>query len=290
MIFYIKKGINLIKKFLKNTAVLLGKPIYKMCPNFTSEFLQEHLSSRNKHMLRKIMQKVLISSISNEYYHTNTTTNRRMELVDLVMSKEAGVKWANYYLSFGFNENDLNKSKMFSSLNKLLSENKQIKSIHQVACSSGREIAFFASKFADKDFIGSDIDDSIINNCYKHWSFDNLSFVSLRLEEADDVNKIRESVVFSSGGLQYLDYATLNSFFKKINQHVQYVYLAEPVSSNTDVFIEEKSKERGNFSWNHHYASLLENSGWKIDEFHEEKSEGNSLAKNIYIKAIKKQN
>lgn len=278
----------MIKQYLKKIAIILGTPIYKTFPKYTQVFLQEYISSRDQNKFLKILQKIIVSSISNEYYSSSTTTQRRIELINMVISRDAGVKWANYYLSFGFTEKDIDNNEMFLWINTLLEENSQIKTIHQVACSSGREIAFLAQKFTNRNFVGSDIDTLIVENCYKNWQVSNLEFDIIRLENIESVSKIQSDVVYSSGSLQYLDYNTLNNFFEEIIKYSNYLFLAEPVGSAVDIFQKNISTKRGNFSWNHNYGYLLEKNGWILEKFYEKKSASNDSAKNIYIKAVKR--
>lgn len=273
---------------IKKIAILLGGAIYKVFPNFTKTFLKGHMSADSKNAFVRAMYKVLVYSISDEYYKNNTTTSRRMQLIDMVISDEAGVKWAEYYLSKSFGDDDVLKNRMFLWIDELLSTNSDIIDVHQVACSSGREVAYFSKKYKDRNFIGSDIDTAIISNCYKNWQIENLKFEVLRLENLNDLHKIDTDLVYASGSLQYLDYAILDMFFKEIfTSKCEYLLLAEPLHNDFDIFKERTSTKRGNFSWNHPYAYLLKNNGWILSDFYEEKSVNNANAKNIYIKAVK---
>lgn len=164
----------------------------------------------------------------------------------------------------------------------------EIKKVHQVACSSGKEIAYFAKKYPAIEFTGSDLDDKVIGACRKRWSdITNLKFevLDLSLLGEREIKELSVDVIFDSGGLQYLDEKILKDFLKKACMASRYLLLSQPLA--IDFLMDKRchSMPRGGFSWSHPYMAYMRETGWLDSEYKVYFVEENYWAKTVSIKA-----
>ena len=201
----------------------------------------------------------------SEYYNPTTATDRREALKELCMGKDSGVAWANEYARRGFPDEFTDRTPIIRMLDRWLSAGKA-REVHQVACSSAREVAYFAQRYPHIRFVGSDIDGAIISACQERWGqIPNISFTTLGLGELGSREKesLRCDLVFDSGGLQYLDEPTLRAFFRALLPLTQKLMFHQPLDIRFFMHKHSSSKPRGNFSWNHPYIRYLKEAGWE---------------------------
>jgi SAM-dependent methyltransferase len=154
---------------------------------------------------------------------------------------------------------------MFKQLEGHLAEG-SLRTIHQVGCGSGREIAHFAHRYPQVSFIGSDLDDAIIGECRERWSdLKNLSFTVLGLDLLDtrEMESLNVDLVFSSGSLTYLDEVSLRRFLGILRTMTKQVLFLENLSYKFDMQKDVHSTPNGDFAWNHSYTRYLDDEGWK---------------------------
>ena len=280
---------KLVNKFSQAVSYLVGIVFFRFFSNMRDNFLQ-YWSNREglNGPVRKFIFAALLERLFREYHAPKTPSARREELKRMCISDEAGIKWADYYASLGFQPQDPGEAyiTMWRWIEELLKSG-EIKNAHQVACSSGREIAYFAKRYPAIEFIGSDLDDKIVNGCRQRWAgIANLKFEVLNLglltEEA--AKAFFADMVFASAGLTYLDELVLKEFLREIFTLTERLLLAEPLS--LDFFIDKHSHSapRGNFSWNHPYSLYMKESGWFDIEYKIDWKEENYWAKTVSIK------
>jgi len=81
-------------------------------------------------------------ALLSEYYHRETSTTRREEIKNLCIGGISGYNWAKRYAGEKFEEKPI-----IRWLDILLKNH--IHSVHQIGCSSGRELAHFARIYPD---------------------------------------------------------------------------------------------------------------------------------------------
>lgn len=99
-----------------------------------------------------------------------------------------------------------------------------IDTVVQIGCSSGEEIALLAKKYPEINFIGTEIDESLISFLRAHHNAPNLVFTQGLAEETFKyISQPKRSekpdgttVIFSSGSLQYVFPENLNLMFEPL--------------------------------------------------------------------------
>jgi trans-aconitate methyltransferase len=221
----------------------------------------------------------------SEYYRPTTSTSRREELKNLCMGGDAGVAWAEHYATVSFPSPETANVPMFQVLEESLLQG-DAKVVHQVACSSGREVAHFARLYPEVKFIGSDMDDAVVAACRDRWvDIPNLSFTSVplnRLSAADQIS-MQSDIVYTSGGLQYLDEPSLRRFLDIVQQSANRVLIQETLDPEFMMDENTHSTRRGNFTWNHPFTHYLADSGWTNIEYGFSGPAENASAKNVSV-------
>jgi hypothetical protein len=221
---------------------------------------------------RKRLFDALAAALDREYYADETTTARREAIKRLCMGEDSGVAWAKAYLDRGFPDRFTPVLAMFGELERRLGaddaaggEARRIRSVHQVACCSGREIAYFAKRHPDVQFCGSDADPAVVEFLRHHWrDVPNLSFEVLRLEcpDARSFAALASDLAYASGGLHYLDAASLHGFLARARDLVGSLLLSQPLDASFSSGGPPLSTPRRLLSWNHAYPAYLAEAGW----------------------------
>lgn len=203
--------------------------------------------------------------------------DKRETLKELAMGKDSGREWAKYYdsqpLDFDSKVGHLTLQEanpLYKTVEAILSANKSLIVI-QVGSSSGREIAYLASKYLSHIFIGTDIYKEVIDYSASRHKLENLSF---RLLSAKDISGILPEhrddriLIFSSGSLQYVQPKHVEAFFNSISGHNVKMVLTEP--GNESKGCPDKlngSLWRDNFSYTHDYKFYAEKAGLETIEY-----------------------
>jgi SAM-dependent methyltransferase len=225
----------------------------------------------------------LSHALDREYYDSATSTARREAIKGLCMGDESGVRWARQYLERGFPDRYTPLIAMFGELESRLASG-LVASVHQVGCCSGREIAYFAKRFPEVAFTGSDSDPEIVDFLRTHWrEVANLRFVQLRMESGDDAEmaNLRADLVYASGGLHYMDPLSLQRFFSRARELSSALLLSQPLFRAYPAGEAKESSPRGQLSWNHPYPYFLQQTGWARVVWSEGLSEELPTLKNI---------
>lgn len=214
---------------------------------------------------RKRLFEALSRALDGEYYDPGTSTARREEIKRLCMGEDSGVAWAKAYLARGFPDRFTPVLGMFTELERRLASG-AVRSVHQVACCSGREIAYFAQRHPEIRFRGSDADPAVVDFLRDEWRhLPNLSFAVLRLERPDDPGfaALESDVAYASGGLHYLDPPSLHRFLGRARGLSSALLLSQPLDAGYAPERESLSTPRRMLSWNHPYPALLAATGWQ---------------------------
>jgi hypothetical protein len=213
---------------------------------------------------RKRLFDALAATLDREYYAPGAGTERREAIKRLCMGESSGVAWAKAYLERGFPDRFTPALAMFGELERRLASG-AVRSVHQVACCSGREIAHFAQRHPEVRFRGSDADPGVVDFLREHWrDVPNLSFGVLRLERWDDASfgGLASDLAYASGGLHYLDAASLRGFLARARDLVGSLLLSQPLDSSFASDRPASSSPRRLLSWNHAYPAYLAEAGW----------------------------
>ena len=206
----------------------------------------------------------LSRAIDQRYYDAAASTKDRETIKALCMARSSAVKWARHYLSLGFPDRYTPALKMFDEIESLLGDG-SVKMVRQVACCSGREIAYFARRYPQITFVGSDADEALVDFLREYWKhLSNLTFDLVRLEEEHQADgaKLKCDLLYASGGFHYLDPASLRRFFLRVQPLAGHLLLSQPMNRSYDAEKERDSQPRGQLSWNHPYPAFLREAGW----------------------------
>lgn len=268
-------------------ALVVGLLIFKFMPQYSARLLQTWSSSGPPSSLARPLYRSVLYRILAEYYSRNTSTQRREDLKIMAMGNDGGVTWAKQYANRGFPEENSLPPSMFGMLEERLSRG-GIKNVHQVACGSGREVAYFARQHQSVKFIGSDGDPMVVEFITSLWeNINNLSFSVTRLDRLnqEELESLKCDLVYASGGLQYLDEPSLKQFCKKLSLLTPRFLLAQPISADYDGKSDMHSSRRGTFSWNHPYVRYLADEGWTVVNYEFNSWDSSPWAKTISLSA-----
>ena len=135
----------------------------------------------------------------------------------------------------------------------------KIKIVHQVGCSSGRELAYLADQRPEAQYEGSDCCNEAVDFCHTHWKDTEMDFCVVDLTEKSNIERIQSDLVFCSGVLPYLDPNSIRQFFKFLP--AKYIMIGEPFEKQTSG---SSSPMYSDFKWDHPYAHYLGKHDWKI--------------------------
>ncbi len=199
-------------------------------------------------------------ALDERYYRLQTSSAERERLKALCMSRESAVVWAKAYLKRGFPEPQTEVIAMFNGIEHALKSG-EVRRVHQVACCSAREIAWFARRYPSVQFTGSDCDADLIEFLKNHWKgLENLNFEILRMDSPPET--LSCDLMYASGGFHYLDPETLKRFLAWAHARVSHLYLSQPLDRTYDPDSCVPSIGRGMLSWNHPYTRLLNEAGF----------------------------
>jgi hypothetical protein len=209
-----------------------------------------------------------------EYLKESDPEKREM-LKSMAMGGNSGLNWARYYdeVPLDFNEKighmTLQESNpLYDEIETICQKAKTKLVIIQIGSSSGREIAYFATKFPMFEYIGTDIYQEVLDYSKNSHNLSNLTFL---LYPAKDISQIlsqyenSDVIVYSSGSLQYVQPEHLRDFFISLVLHRNVrLIISEPANdSQGSPDRLKRSVWRGNFSYTHDYKYYAEEAGIK---------------------------
>lgn len=139
----------------------------------------------------------------------------------------------------------------------------------QPGCSSGRELDYFARKHPNVQFIGTEIDDSLVSYLREQYSVKNLTFCNKFAHEIDTLYRECKSVcVLVSGSFQYVFPEHIDVFFERLPTDKDvFLLITEPVQAlGGDPTAIEGSRLRGQFSYIHNYKYYAQKHDFVIDK------------------------
>jgi trans-aconitate methyltransferase len=227
----------------------------------------------------------LSRAVDREYYAPATSTARREALKARCMGAGSGVRWAKAYLARGFPDRYTPVLAMFRELERALASG-PVASVHQVACCSGREIAYYARRHPRVAFRGSDGDGDVVDFLRETWrELPNLSFARVRLEreEPAETDALRSDLLYASGGFHYLDEPSLRTFLARARGLTSHLLLSQPLDRDFVLDAHAHATPRTQLSWNHPYAHYLRETGWVGVEAEEGLVEELPWVKNVAV-------
>jgi len=244
---------------------LAGNFVFRCLPPYRSRLLAHWTSGGMKlGPFEKWLFTGLSNALDRRYYAPTATTAERECIKELCMAGSSAIGWAKHYLSLGFPDKHTPALAMFPEIEKALASG-VLRTVHQVGCCSGREIAWFAQRYPGVRFVGSDCDEPLVRFLREHWQqLPNLAFELVRLEKENprDAALLKCDLLYASGGFHYMDTASLQRFFERVKPLAARLYLSQPMNRSYSPITEPVSQGRGMLSWNHPYPALLIRAGW----------------------------
>ena len=206
------------------------------------------------------------------YYSPDCSSSEREHIKAAVMTDPAtSIEWATHYLREPVPQSvpECQSSPRYRMAVDAIDSQHEVLHVHQVAASSGREIAALANMFPDRRFSGSDINDELVAWQNQTWSKPaNLHFVRWDLNSpTSSVCSLSPDLIVAYGGLQYLDQNTLRNFFGLLSRCGCQLVSVQPVQQGFDIHGDE-SAPRGSWSWSHPYVRLAKAQGLKVKEWY----------------------
>jgi trans-aconitate methyltransferase len=221
----------------------------------------------------------------NSEYLKETDPDKRETLKSICLSGESGRNWAEY-LQTQFNDNgeqgtiDFDKkighltikeaNPIFDEISEILGNTDSNYLVIQIGSSSGKVVAYFAKKFPQHKFIGTDIYDEIVEYASQHQNLSNLSFLKCSAKETGNIFNLvdidiknKKILVFGFGSIQYVQPEHLTIFFNSISKFSNCeILLAEPGNESKGKPDQLKTSiHRDNLSYTHDYKWYAEESG-----------------------------
>lgn len=210
-------------------------------------------------------------------YLPQKNPDKRELLKSLAMGGNSGKNWAEMYDSRGLEFSQgighlsyREADPLFDALDEILLQNVGRRlCVCQIGSSSGKEIAYFAKKYPEFSFLGTDIYREVVEYSAAHHGYPNLTFELFSAnnicERLNSLTSMDTVIVFSSGSLQYVQPEHLSNFFRQLGSipHVEIV-LTEPGSESKGSPDKLRgSVWRGNFGYTHDYRFYAEQAGFR---------------------------
>jgi len=262
---------------------------YEICFSRSKNILKYRnylLSTWNNEKKRTMFDDMLFPFVFSifEYlfYVREKDPNIREEMKKLCSDGESCEKWFYIYKNRPLDLDII----LYKDLEKRLREESNFIVVQLGSC-SGREVAYFAKRFPEHEFIGIELYQPFIDLSNAEYNLPNLSFelmpavnISILMEKYKD----KKFIFFSSGSMEYIQPEHIRGIFTDIKNYGAEIFLYEPIVKKA--IDEIKSTYRGNFSFNHNYKYFAEYSGIKTLEMKTLRMEDNEFALNYYYYGI----
>lgn len=284
--------IRKLKTLARNPRLLITKSVYVFASPFMSilfsfkffrawrsELLATLYNPVGRNFADDLLFDIVFRHWTETVYLKGACPDKRAKLNMLCMGGGGGVAWADAYEASPIDRNakfgHLTHDQLlpaFPALDNLLETASKETVVVQIGCSSGREIAYFAARFPDVSFIGTDIDAPIIERAQRVHLAPNLKFsfgMAHTLLDHLVVPRDASLVLWSSGSLQYVQPEHIVTMFDSLRNRGNVTLILNENSFYDDCEIDEihGSRWRGSFSFSHDYKYYAENAGFKTVEF-----------------------
>jgi hypothetical protein len=263
---------NIINIAYRFPQILTGMFICKA--HFLAHYKYHLLSTWHDTNKRSNIDKLLYADTFNYWlrfeYLNEPDPDKREMLKSMAMGGISGRNWARCYdevpLDFNAKVGHMTlreASPLYDEIETICQNTKTKLVIIQIGSSSGREIAYFATKFPMFEHIGTDIYQEVVDYSINSHNLPNLTFL---LSPAKNISQIlfhyrnSDVIVYSSGSLQYVQPEHLRDFFSGIASHLNVkLIISEPANEFQESPDRLKgSVWRGNFSYTHNYKYYAE--------------------------------
>lgn len=263
-----------------------GSLVFHVSPSYGKSILAQWTGDRPSSLIDRIGLQFAMAWVLDQIYGMKTSVEKREYLKSLCMGGDAGLRWAKSYAEQGFPSPDTKHKPVFQWIPEVLAK-ADVTTFHQVACGSGREIGYYAKQFPNIEFVGSEMDEQVVNYLVEKWKdVTNLKFElrDLTVLDSEHCNVDTGRAIFASGGIQYLDPESTLRFFEYCRSNSHHLFLSQPLELGFSVDSERQSSPRGNLSWNHPYVHYLSISGW--EEVRWEKTHSKSYGQDTHQSMI----
>ena len=220
--------------------------------------------------------------IKNKYL-VEADPSKREVLKDICMAGLNGVKWADNFEqrtadqsvnignptfdeTFLFWPNIGVTIPLYKDFISYLHTAKKGVTVVQIGCSSGRETDYFSQLFTDISFVGTDIDEMIIDRARKKHRRSNLSFKIARAHEICNVMPDDIPLIFCAiGSLEYVQPEHLEMMFKTMSHrgNISFFIHATWHEIGGIETRDPRTRYRDNLSYSHNYKEFAESAGLK---------------------------
>jgi len=248
----------------------------------SAQYQRHLLSTWYDQEKRSVIDNMLFPYIFDHWikheYLTEPDPDKREALKGLAMGKNSGRKWAQEYdnrpLDFNTKIGNMTLDEacpIYQEIENICKNTQDHMILIQVGSSSGREIAYFATRFPEFEHIGTDVYEEVVADAGQSHDHPNLSF---KVTSAKDVAKLllshkgKKILIYSSGSLQYVQPEHMSEFFRSLAGYKNLrILISEPASESEGKPDEIKgSLWRGNFSYTHNYKYYAEASGLETEK------------------------
>ncbi len=213
-------------------------------------------------------------------YRRERAPDRRENLKSLVMDGKSGKAFAK-----GFDASPVDLKRMVGRLtfgelvpvlqkaDAFLASASKPMLVCQIGSSSGREIAWLATRNSAHTYIGTDVFEDVVTYASEHYDLPNLSFQTCPAKDISSLMsryEYSEIIVFSHGSLQYVQPEHVRPFFESLKRFPGLqVMLAEPAEDiNGGIEGLNGSRWRGTLTASHDYRFYAESVGIVTKESH----------------------
>ena len=215
----------------------------------------------------------------NEAYYTSSEAEQDA-ILGLLWNDKVSANYANLYQHkpwgreyFGEHPLELNYwGPLWDFIDSHLASTRGL-TILQLGTSSGREVAYFAGRHPQHQFIGTDLSEQATARCNEFWKrIPNLTFQVLDVRRLEEFKTIPDLCI-SSAMICLLQPKRLDAFFSVIGAHWPHalVCIDEPVGGSYcrgnlgySLKLDKESVPRGTANWSHNYCVVARRAGFEV--------------------------
>lgn len=221
--------------------------------------------------------RALVAHWFSRVYLTETDPDRRDDMKSALMGGHSALVWAEHYAEYPINFEARQGSMTFAEACPLLPDMdgalaaaERPRTVVQVGASSGREIAWLATRHPRHRFIGTDIYEEVVAFCSRRHTLSNLSFERVSAQEFPArLNAWTGPLtIISSSSLQYVQPEHLATLFAALaaRSGLELALLEPSYELHGDPLQLDASLWVGNLAYAHGYRVYAEKAGLKTLE------------------------